>query len=145
MATTAMATEDGLALAACALYGNRPSALLEVLHEIRARRGGITEADMRAVAGALNLSRAEVHGVQSFYPDLAPAPAGVSIRVCLAEACRSRGAAALASDLEACGVTAAPVYCLGNCALGPAIAVGDTIHGRADLAMALALVGKGAA
>lgn len=145
MATMLVATEDGLALAACALYGNRPSALLEVLHEIHARRGAITEADMRAVAGALNLSRAEVHGVHSFYPDLAPAPAGVSIRVCLAEACRSRGAAALASDLEALGVTAAPVYCLGNCALGPAIAVGDAVHGRADLALALELVGKSAA
>ncbi len=145
MAAAMVVTEEGLALAACALYGNRPSALLEVLHEIRARRGEITEADMRAVAGALNLSRAEVHGVQSFYPDLAPAPAGVSIRVCLAEACRSRGAAALASDLEAQGVRVVPVYCLGNCALGPAIEAGGAVHGRADLAMALTLVGRGAA
>ncbi|MBK8085580.1 MAG: NAD(P)H-dependent oxidoreductase subunit E [Devosia sp.] len=142
MATPQSTTDTGLAIAACALHGNRPTALLEVLHEIRARRGGIDESDLRAVAGALNLSRAEVYGVVSFYGDLR-VPAGdpaLEVRVCLAEACRSRGAAELAAELEQHGVVVAPVYCLGNCALAPAVVQDGVVHGRADAASVLARI-----
>ena len=128
----------------CAEYGNRPEALIEILHQLQARRGSISENDQRDIASALNLSRAEVHGVVSFYHDFHTKPVGrVTIKVCRAEACQSLGANQLIADLVArlgismgetnpAGVAVEAVYCLGNCALAPAAMVGANLVGRAD-------------
>jgi len=130
--------------AACARHGNDPAALLEILHDIQDETGFVAEAALPAIASALNLSRAEVQGVVSFYHDYRRAPAGpVVVKVCRAEACQSMGALALIE--QACarrgialgatsedGVTIEPVYCLGNCALAPAALVNGKLVGRVD-------------
>lgn len=127
-----------LAIDACSAVGNEPSALIEVLHEVYRQRGEIVEADLVAIADALNLSRAEVYGVKSFYRDLQqPRRDRTIVQICLGEACRACGAGELFKhvqpQLEAGGIAAAvPVYCLGNCALSPAVMVDDIVHGRAD-------------
>ena len=99
----------------------------------------------RLIADELNLSRAEVHGVISFYHDFRSQPAGtVTVRVCRAEACQSVGAHALAEHAKAklgidFGQTSADgsatldqVFCFGNCALGPTVEVGGMLYGRVD-------------
>lgn len=128
----------------CARHGNDPAALLEILHDIQDEAGFVAEAALPAIAKALNLSRAEVQGVVSFYHDYRRAPAGpVVIKLCRAEACQSMGALALIEavcarrgiDLGATsedGVTIEPVYCLGNCALAPAAMVNGKLVGRVD-------------
>jgi formate dehydrogenase subunit gamma len=116
---------------AAARAGER-GALLPLLHDIQHALGRVDEAAVAAVAAELNLSRAEVHGVVSFYHDFRSAPAGRHhVQSCRAESCQSRGGAAieaaLAGRLEvAMGetradgqVTLEPVYCLGLCAIGP--------------------------
>lgn len=134
----------GDATSACARHGNDPSALIEILHDLQEAAGCIAEDDLETVASALNISRAEVHGVMSFYHDFRRTPAGrVVVKLCRAEACQSRGALALIE--EACasrgiglggtsgdGVTIEPVYCLGNCALAPAAMIDGRLHGRVD-------------
>lgn len=132
------------AVAICARYGNDPAALLEILHDIQDEAGFVAEAVLPAVAGALNLSRAEVYGVVSFYHDYRRAPAGpVVVKLCRAEACQSMGALALIEAVctrsgialggtSEDGVTIEPVYCLGNCALAPAAMVNGKLIGRAD-------------
>jgi len=139
--TSAQAT----AKAVCAEMGNRPEALLEIMHEIQARLGFVPKETLGSIASALNLSRAEVHGVFTFYHDFRDAPAGRHvIKLCRAEACQAVGADALATAAETrlgppCGATSADgkvtleaVYCLGNCALGPAALVNGRLHGMLD-------------
>lgn len=129
----------------CAGHGNRPAALIEILHELQAQLGYVPEGATQRLATALNLSRAEVHGVISFYHDFHRTPPGRHIvRVCRAEACQSVGCEALAKHAEAAlGVgfgetrpdgkaTLEAVYCLGNCALGPAVMIDGELHGRVD-------------
>ncbi len=129
----------------CAGHGNRPDALIEILHELQAQLGYVPEGATQLLATALNLSRAEVHGVISFYHDFHRAPPGRHIvRVCRAEACQSVGCEALAKHAEtALGIgfgktradgkaTLEAVYCLGNCALGPAVMIDGELHGRVD-------------
>ena len=126
-------------------YGNKPDALIEILHDLQADLGFVPEAALPALAKALNLSRAEVHGVVTFYHDFHRAPTGRHvIKVCRAEACQSMGAYALAAMIQNSlnvtfgGTTAdgaisvEAVYCLGNCALSPAIMVDDKLVGRVD-------------
>jgi formate dehydrogenase subunit gamma len=133
------------ARAVCAEMGNRPDALLEILHEIQARIGFVPGETLSVIASALNLSRAEVHGVFTFYHDFRDAPAGRHVvKLCRAEACQAVGAEALAAAAEAqlgtsCGatsgdgkVTLEAVYCLGNCALGPAVLVDGRLQGKLD-------------
>ena len=121
-------------------YGNRPDALLEILHDLQEHLGFIPE-----VAKALNLSRAEVHGVVTFYHDYRREPAGRHvIKVCRAEACQSMGANELVSMIERFlkvklgqttadgAITLEAAYCLGNCALSPAVMVDDKLVGRVD-------------
>jgi len=133
----------GVALALKHLEGP----MLPILHEVQARFGHVPDVAIPAIADVLNLTRAEVHGVVSFYHDFRAAPAGrVTVRVCCSEACKSMGADALMAELEgAFGVSAGattldgrvtlePVYCLGLCACGPAAQVGGRLVGRASRA-----------
>ena len=119
--------------------------LLPILHAIQSALGHVPADAVPLIAEMLNISKAEVHGVLSFYHDFRDAPAGRHIlRICRAEACQARGAVALAEDtLAALGVswhgttangavTVEPVYCLGLCACGPAAMVDDRVVGRLD-------------
>jgi formate dehydrogenase subunit gamma len=120
-------------------------ALLPILHEINDRFGYVDEAAVPIIADVLNLSRAEVHGVVSFYHDFRRESARRHVvRLCRAEACQSLGADRLAEQLQAAlgtggDVTVEAVYCLGNCALSPAALVDGKLYGRvtADAVMAL--------
>ena len=126
-------------------YGNRPDALLEILHDLQEQLGFIPEAALPALAKALNLSRAEVHGVVTFYHDFHRHPAGRHvIKLCRAEACQSMGAEALAALVQRSlkvtfgettadgAITVEAAYCLGNCALAPAMMVDGKLVGRVD-------------
>jgi len=128
--------------------------LLPILHAVQARFGCVPAAAVPAVAEVLNVTRADVHGVVSFYHDFRDAPAGRHvIRVCRSEACQSVGATRLVGDLEAalgicCGETTADgrvtleaVYCLGLCACGPAAQCDGRLVGRAEAATLLAEAG----
>ena len=118
--------------------------MLEIFHDIQDRAGHVPEGVLPTIADALNLSRAEVYGVLSFYHDYRRAPAGpVVVKLCRAEACQAMGALALIEEVCARrgvalggtsedGVTIEPVYCLGNCALAPAAMVNGRLLGRAD-------------
>ena len=122
--------------------------LLPILHAVQHEWGHIPEPAIPAIAEALNLGRAEVHGVVSFYHDFRATPAGRTvIKVCAAEACQAQGGRDLATatlkafNLPTYGttpdgkVTVEPVYCLGLCACGPAAMVGDRLLGRATAEM----------
>jgi formate dehydrogenase subunit gamma len=128
-------------------HGNKPDALLEILHDMQEQLGFIPESTLPALAKALNLSRAEVHGVVTFYHDFRHEPAGRHvIKVCRAEACQSMKGNELAALIERSlnitfgettadgAITVKAVYCLGNCALSPAIMVDDRLVGRVDQA-----------
>ena len=124
---------------------DKPGALMPVLHAINERVGYIPPEAVPAIARVLNLSRAEVHGVISFYHDFrTERPGRKIIRVCRAESCQAMGAVALAEHIQArLGIkfgqtssdgdfTLEPVYCLGNCACSPAIVVGEDLYGRVN-------------
>lgn len=126
-------------------YGNRPDSLIEILHDLQHELGHVPEAALPALASALNLSRAEVHGVVTFYHDFRRVPAGRHvIKVCRAEACQSMKGEELAALIQKSldakfgettsdgAITLEAVYCLGNCALSPAIMVDDRLVGRVD-------------
>jgi formate dehydrogenase subunit gamma len=126
-----------------AAYADREGALLPLLHELQAVFGCIPEAATPIVAKALNMSRAEVHGVISFYHDFRRKPAGRRVlKLCRAEACQARGGDAAAARVESAlgvsmgetradgEVTLEPVYCLGLCASGPAALLDGQIFGR---------------
>jgi len=128
---------------AIALLRHEPGALLPILHHIQDRLGWLPPESLPRVAEALNLSRAEVHGVVSFYHDFRTHPPGRGVvRVCRAEACQAMGADALVAHARARlgvdlgetradgGVTLEAVYCLGNCALSPAVMIDGRLHGR---------------
>ncbi|MCF3932414.1 NAD(P)H-dependent oxidoreductase subunit E [Acuticoccus sp. M5D2P5] len=119
-----------------AAHRDRDGPLLPILHDIQATFGAVDEAAKRHVAEALNLTRAEVHGVVSFYHDFRDTPAERPVvKLCRAEACQARGAEALAAKAEALAAGRAvvePVYCLGLCAIGPAAMVGTTPYARLD-------------
>ncbi len=121
--------------------------LLPILHSLQEAFGHIPQAAVPLIADALNITRAEVHGVVSFYHDFREVPAGRHVvRICRAEACQAMGGAALAdAALERLGVawhgttadgaiTIEPVYCLGLCACGPAAMVDGELVGRVDAA-----------
>jgi formate dehydrogenase subunit gamma len=120
-----------------------PGAMLPILHDIQDAVGHIPPDAVPLIADALNVSRAEVHGVISYYHHFRQHAAGRHVvQICRAEACQSRGAAALvAHATEALGcdfhqttadgeITLEPVYCLGLCPVGPNIAIGDDLHAR---------------
>ena len=137
---------DGIkALTICAAHGNKPDELLEILHALQHDIGYVPEAVLPVIANALNVSRAEVHGVVTFYHDFKREPVGRHvIKICRAEACQAMGTDHLCRHAEkklgvemggttADGkVTIEQVFCLGNCALSPAILIGDRLHGKVD-------------
>lgn len=119
--------------------------LLPILHDIQAAFGHVPQAVVPVIAEALNLGKAEVHGVISFYHDFRAEPAGRSVvKLCRAEACQAMGGDHLAEHAErklgvgfhetrADGkVTLEPVYCLGLCACAPAAMVNGRLVGRLD-------------
>jgi len=130
--------------------------LLPILHAFNEHFGFVSDEAIVLVADVLNLTRAEVQGVVGFYHDFRRQPAGHHvIKVCRAEACQSMGSEVLAERLErALGisfgdttpdrrVTLEEVFCLGNCALSPNVMINGELHGRADEAKVMALVGAG--
>lgn len=136
-------------------HRDEPGNLLVVLLDLQERLGHLDPALVPLVARELNLSRAEVHGVLSFYRDLRTTPpATVRVRLCRAEACASVGAEALVRDVgERLGadlggttpdgeVSLEEVFCLGNCALGPSGQVDGRVHGRLDADRVLDLVAR---
>lgn len=119
--------------------------LLPILHAVQAEWGHVPPSAIPVIAQALNLGRAEVHGVVSFYHDFRSEPAGrTHLKLCAAEACQAQGARALrdavlaAAGLDAWGttpdrrLTVEPIYCLGLCATGPAALLDGRLVGRAD-------------
>ncbi|MBI5898977.1 MAG: NAD(P)H-dependent oxidoreductase subunit E [Rhodocyclales bacterium] len=129
-------------------HRDRPGALLPVLHEVQNAVGFIPPETVPAIATALNLSRAEVHGVISYYHHFRQEPTGRHVvRVCCAEACQAVGGEVLAEHartrLAGSDVTLEPVYCLGLCACGPAVQVDETqLHAAMTPAKFDALVAR---
>lgn len=125
-------------------HASREGALLPILHDVQARYGCVSPVAEAAIAKALNLSRAEVHGVVSFYHDFTPAPdPRPSIELCRAEACQARGIEAIVDAAEAAAgnrVKIKTVYCLGLCSVGPNARIGDQLHARLDEAAIVQLV-----
>lgn len=125
-------------------YAQVEGALLPLLHDVQAAFGCVDAAAEAAIAHALNLSRAEVHGVVSFYHDFTPtADPRPCVELCGAEACQARGVDALVAAARAAAggrVNVKTVYCLGLCSAGPAARVGDSLHARLDEAGLVSLV-----
>jgi formate dehydrogenase subunit gamma len=136
---------DKTVVEAVAARAQEPGALLPILHAIQDDLGYVPPTAIPQIAKALNLSRADVHGVVTFYHHFRETPPGRHVvQICRAEACQAVGADALVVHAEAAlgvklketvadgSVTLLPVYCLGNCACGPSIMVDDDVHGRVD-------------
>jgi formate dehydrogenase subunit gamma len=129
--------------------------ILPCLQHLQRAFGYITDDAVDAVGEFLNVSRAEVIGVLTYYHDLrrTPPPA-VAVGVCVAEACQAQGARALVGEIErefsvtvggendGASIEFAKIYCFGNCALGPAVMVNGRLLGRCDLAAVKAAVGR---
>jgi len=124
-------------------HAGRPGALLPILHAIQDELGYVPEDAVPAIAAALNLSRAEVHGVITFYHFFrTTAPGRKTLYICRAEACQAMGARTLETHVReklkidyhettADGrFSLEPIYCLGNCACSPAVMIDETVHGR---------------
>ncbi|OYY70260.1 NAD(P)H-dependent oxidoreductase subunit E [Sphingomonas sp. 28-63-12] len=123
----------------------REGPLLPILHDVQALFGWIDDDAKRQIAQALNLSRADVQGVISFYHDFRqhaePRPV---LKLCRAEACQARGVEALVAGARAVAgerVAIETIYCLGLCAIGPAALVGQAVHARLDADRLAALIG----
>ncbi len=125
--------------------GAKPEMLVQILLAFVERYSYISEEAIRQIALELNLSRAEVHGVVSFYHDFRTEPPGRHVvKICQAESCQAMGSRELTSHAEkAIGVsindttddgevTLEPVYCLGNCACSPAVMIDQQVYGRVN-------------
>jgi formate dehydrogenase subunit gamma len=136
---------DGVVERAIAAHRHLPGALLPILHAISHELGHVPRESVPAIAAALNLTRAEVTGVITFYHDFRSEPPGRTIvKLCRAEACQAMGADALAAHVakklgiefhetrKDGAVTLEPIYCLGNCACAPAITIDGRMYGRVD-------------
>ena len=131
-----MSTREERVSAIVAEHAGREGPLLPILHDIQHELGCVDAASEAQIAQALNLSRADVHGVVSFYHDFhATADPRPEVQICRAEACQARGVEALMPGAEkAAGerVKLTTVYCLGLCSVGPSARVGDRLHARLD-------------
>jgi formate dehydrogenase subunit gamma len=123
-------------------HDGREGPLLPILHDVQKAFGHVSEDAMREIASALNLTRAEVYGVVSFYHDFRKeTEPRTIIKLCRAEACKARGVEALIPLTQAQSrVKVEPVYCLGLCAVGPAALVGDKVYARLNPERLLALM-----
>lgn len=119
----------------------RPEMLVQILQALTKRIGWIPEDAVRRLADELNLSRADVHGVVSFYHDFRTTPPGRHVvRICQAEACQAMGSRELTVHAEKVlgltlhgtndDVSLEPTYCLGNCACSPAVMIDQKTYGR---------------
>lgn len=138
------ATQSAQVRCAIDAHRERPGALLPILHAVQDALGHVPPEALPMIAHALNITRAEVHGVVSFYPHFRSTPPGRHVvRICRAEACQALGARelerharhTLGIDFHATtddgAITLEPVYCLGNCACGPSVLVdADELHAR---------------
>jgi formate dehydrogenase subunit gamma len=118
--------------------------LLPILHDLQNTMGFIHPGAISLLAAELNLSRADVYGVVTFYRDFRDSASACAVRICCAEACQAVGADSLARhartrlDMEFGETTADggirldKVFCLGNCALGPSVEIDGVVHGRVD-------------
>lgn len=124
-------------------YATEPGALLPILHAVQDHFGFVPDESVPVIARVLNLSRAEVHGVVTFYHGYRNMPPGErTLFMCRSEACQSMGGNDLIAHAKSkLGVdfhettkdgkwTLEPIYCLGNCATAPAVMVDETVHGR---------------
>lgn len=140
-----------------AAHAHLDGAALPILHAVQETFGYVPDAALPLIADALNISRADIYGVVTFYHDFRREPPGRRVvKVCRAEACQSMGGREAASALlEACGldwgetsadgkITIDPVYCLGLCAVAPAAMIDGEPLGRADAARLIAAVAEGA-
>ncbi|MGB4499450.1 MAG: formate dehydrogenase subunit gamma [Methylococcaceae bacterium] len=122
---------------------DKPGALLPILHAVQNSLGYVPPESVPTIASALNLSRAEVHGVISFYHYFRDtAPGKYTVKICRAESCLAMGGKDLENHAKAkLGIdyhetttdgqfSLEPIYCLGNCACSPAIQVGNDVYGR---------------
>ncbi len=145
MQTSPPAAQEDEIRAIAAPLATLEGPLLPMLHAIQDAYGHVPEAAVPVLADLLNLGRAEVHGVISFYHDFRTAPAGRHVlKICRAEACQSMGGHRLAQDTLARlgigwhettangAVTVEPVYCLGMCACAPAAMLDHRVVGRLD-------------
>jgi len=142
MSSSAVALKE-IVESAIESHKGKIGALLPVLHSIQDKLGHIPPESIPMIGRAMNLSRAEVHGVMSFYHDFRNEPAGEHIlHLCRAEACQAMGSRELEDHVkERLGIdygettsdglfTLEPVYCLGNCACSPSLRVNDDLHAR---------------
>ena len=115
-------------------HRDREGPLLPILHDVQKAFGHVSEEAMREISSALNLTRAEVYGVVSFYHDFRKDPETRPVlKLCRAEACKARGVEALVPIAESQSrVKVEAIYCLGLCSVGPAAMVGNTVHARLD-------------
>ena len=138
--------EDTELAAIIARHIGREGPMLPILHDVQDAFGHVSEAAKRQIALALNLSRAEVHGVVSFYHDFRSAPEPLPvIKLCRAEACQARGSEALAPTIEAMAQGKAKietVYCLGLCSVGPNAMTKGQVHAHLDEDAARALIAE---
>src|SRR5271170_1677474 len=142
--TSSLSAEQRAAvLAACARLKGMDGALLPILHAVQEALNFVPQDAVPLIASELNLSVAEVHGVVSFYHYFRQQrPGRHVVHVCRAEACQALGAQALEAHAKASlkvdfhgttadgAITLEPVYCLGNCALGPSVMVDERLKGR---------------
>ena len=135
------AYDEAIATQIIAGFDSRPEMLVQILNAFLDRFGHIPETAIRQLAAELNLSRAEVHGVVSYYHDFRTSPPGTHvIKICQAEACQAMGSRRLTRHAEETlklemnssndDHTLEPVYCLGNCACSPAVMVDGKTYGR---------------
>ena len=124
------------ALVVLATLRDEKGPVLMALQLMQKEFGYVDPACVPLIANYFNKSRADVHGVLTFYHDLRTTPPGEhQISICVAEACQAVGARALEKEAKAqFGAEVTDSYCFGNCALGPAVMVDGTLIGRATLA-----------
>jgi formate dehydrogenase subunit gamma len=135
-------TVESVVRTAAAVHRDQRGALLPVLHAVQAELGCVPKEAIPVLADEFNLSRADVHGVVTFYHDFRAEPGGrTAVRICRAEACQALGADGLVTYVREAGlalgetsadgaVTVEEVFCLGNCALGPSVEVNGRLYGR---------------